>query len=121
MDLEILKNLFDNLFQKDNEFLELSNEFIIDQGLDIVQNFMNVRTQNIHHINTILKENPIKDENFIKETEKKLMKNTELLTQKCSDIQKEIKDRIIKSNTAKGAHLYFHNTQMNPIFIDKTV
>ena len=121
MDLEILKNLFNYLFQKDNEFLEMNNEFIIDQGLDVVQNFMDERSKTIHSINSILKENPTTDKNFIIETEKRILNNTELLTKKCSVIQAEIKNRIIKSNKVKGAHQYFHNTQMNPIFIDKTV
>lgn len=121
MNLENLKNLFNYLFQKDNEFLEMDNEFIIDQDLDIIQNFMEERTKTIQSINAILKENPVIDKNFIEETEKIILNNTELLTKKCSAIQVEIKNRIIKNNKVKGAHLYFHNTQMNPVFVDKTV
>lgn len=120
MDLKNLHKLFNELFELDDNFIQYSNDYIIDNGLEIVQGFMIKRNEIINSIRTILSNTSLDNETS-KRYELKISENTKALNEKCSVIQSELKNRIIKSNNFKSAHLYFHNNQVNPIFIDKTI
>lgn len=121
MTLKQLEEQLNYLYQIDSEFLNLSNEFIIDNGLEELEKFMTKRNNVINSIQFTLTSITHINDCFLDEVTSKIKENTELLTLKCTSIQKELKNRMIKTNNFKSAHLYFHNTQPISIFVDKTV
>lgn len=121
MELENLKKQINYLFELDDKFLNLDNDFIIDNDLEILSSFMDERVQLIQSINSALGSGVKLDKESAEYFINKVNEHTSLLTTKTLSIQALVKSRIITTNKFKSAHLYFHNNQSNPIFIDKTI